>query len=74
MSFQLNLFDEGIAEAYVIARSLKNHRRKIYKKCGISNCENEIPNRPSSHYCWIHIMENYQNTILLTVLEIHQQT
>lgn len=62
MSFQLNLFDEGIAEAYVIAKSL-SHKRKIYKKCGMRKCINEISNKPSRHYCWLHIMENYYNSV-----------
>jgi len=54
---QLDLFDNGIDEAYVIAKSLYNHKIKIYKKCGKLDCKEEILNKPSRHFCWMHIID-----------------
>jgi len=58
----LDLFDNGIDEVYVIAKKGSSHKIKYYKKCGMKNCEEEILNKPSRHYCWIHIMENFIGT------------
>jgi len=62
LSFQTNLFDEGIAEAYVIAHKLKHHKIKMYKSCGHRDCKEEVLNKPSKHFCWLHIMD---------IVEIH---
>lgn len=67
MGFQVDLYDEGIAEAYVIAKKLSNHNLKLYKKCGMNQCDSDILNKPHCHYCPEHMMDNYQkSTPLLT--------
>lgn len=57
MGFQVNLFDEGIPEVFMIAKKLQNHKVKMYKKCGNRDCKEEILNKPNKHFCWIHLMD-----------------
>ncbi len=65
VAFQVDMYDEGIAEAYVIARKLKNHKTKLYKKCGMRKCNKEVLNKPNRHYCWECMMINFQNNQVL---------
>lgn len=69
MFIQLDLFDEGIAEAYVIVKKLSNHKIKMYKKCGMKQCSQEILNKPNRHYCWIHIIDCVDNITPLFPLQ-----
>lgn len=62
MGIQLDLYDEGISEVYVLTKKLSSHKVKMYKICAKHNCKEEILNKPNKHFCWIHIIEIVQNT------------
>ncbi len=68
-SFQLDLYDEGIPEVYVIAKKLSNHKIKIYKKCGMNYCKNQILNKPHCHYCPECMMDNFMRTTPISPLQ-----
>ena len=62
MGIQKNLFGAPVLEVDVIAHKLSKHRKKLYKKCGMSNCKEEILNKPHKHYCFECIMDNFVKT------------
>lgn len=71
MEFQLDLYNEGIAHAYVIAKKLSSHKIKLYKKCGMRKCKEEILNTPHSHYCFTCMMTNFERTTPLFSIPLH---
>ena len=42
-----------------LARRMKYHKKKYYKKCEKDNCNNEILNKPYRHFCLDHMLDHY---------------
>lgn len=59
--YQYDLDGFPVPRVLDIARRMKYHKVKLYKKCCINNCPNETLNKPTHHFCLDHFITNIFN-------------